>query len=118
MGYYSYFNISMHDGSDFPEGFKDQLEKISDYRFDQEDPDVITSSDSYKWYEHETHMTTLSTMYPDKIIEVYRDGEESDDECKYYYLDGQSESHEVVKTFAPPTLTPRGPKFGTAKSLT
>jgi len=118
MGYYSSFTITTHDGSDLPTDFMEQLEQISGYRFEQVTPSTAEASDTIKWYDHDEHMAKLSELFPDILFTVYRNGEDTEDEYIYYYLDGQSESSPVTKTFAPPTLKPIGPKFGTIKSLT
>lgn len=47
--------------------------------------------DSMKWYGWKADMVSISELYPDTLIVVSGDGEDSDDTWRAYFRNGQSE---------------------------
>ena len=78
---------------------------------------MLEPDNTIKWYAQEEHMTTISKAYPTLLLQVYRNGEDDDDEYIYYYLNGVQEASQVIKTFAPPSFISTAREFGTVKSL-
>lgn len=78
MGYYTRYEISTQPPSDSVE---DAIKEASGYSnpFD----------DNCKWYDHEENCIAVSKMYPDVLIELSGEGEESGDNWRKYFLNGK-----------------------------
>lgn len=65
------------------------------------------TTDSCKWYEHETNMRDLSKKYPGVLFTVRGEGEESGDIWTKYFRDGKMQyckAQIVVAPFDPAKL--------------
>ena len=91
MGYYSDFDLSENT-----EEVLEELEKISDYTF-LRDGGKITST----WYECEEHMKQVSKLFPDQLLSVEVEGEESGDIWKGYFKNGKMQICNAIITFEP-----------------
>lgn len=96
MGYYSRFNFyEAHEykGQMFQEEFSDEvisfLNDNKDENSDWEDL-LFAMEESCKFYECERVMCALSEEFPDKLFNVYREGEESGDIESSYYKNGKT----------------------------
>lgn len=101
MGYYTDFNIhlSLFDletrapATEFvpalySQEIKRQLEECSGYEFEDSDS-AFLYLDEAKWYDHHEDLLAVSKNFPGVLIEVYGDGEDSEDNWVSYYLNGQ-----------------------------
>lgn len=95
MGYSTNFEITAvgFKDPDQVEFFEFKLKKISGYTFQTTTSDITYSgilSDS-KWYDCVEDCTALSIAFPDVLIEVEGDGEESGDFWRARFRNGESE---------------------------
>lgn len=86
MGYYTDFDLSSNSDE-----VVEALQKQSEYSYFR----------GIKWYEHEDDCKKVSLLFPDTVIEVSGEGEESGDVWKAYYKNGKSFRAEAVVTFEP-----------------
>ena len=84
MGYSTDFDIT--DNS--PE-VQEEIEKVSGYDYFQD----------IKWYDWETDVKAVSLKFPDEVIKIYGEGEESGDIWKAYIKDGKSFITQATLTF-------------------
>jgi hypothetical protein len=78
MGYETRYEISTSPISD---EVIDAVKTASGYTY--------LFDDSCKWYDHEEHCKAVSKMYPEVLIEISGEGEESGDIWKKYFLNGK-----------------------------
>lgn len=92
MGYYTYFSLNKLEGSDedFDALVKDIKDKV-DLDFSSGDPV------KGKWYKHEEDMLKYSKKYPGLLVELYGDGENSDDQWSERFRNGECESHSYIR---------------------
>lgn len=87
MGYFTYFTLNKISGSD-----EDYNALIGDIRektgYDFSNDTVVEG----KWYDCDEDMTELSKKYPDLIVQMDGDGENSDDIWASRYHNGERES--------------------------
>lgn len=88
MGYYTRFEISTQPASD---EVVDAVKEISGYQY--------VFDDECKWYDHEDNCKTVSKMYPEVLIELSGEGEESGDIWKKYFLNGKMQICKAMLTF-------------------
>ena len=102
MGYYTNFELSVHQGTADLEAVKNKLddvmafshdESIFDIREDDEfavqpTRNVIASSDSCKWYDHDEDCAKMSQSFPGVVFKLHGEGEETGDLWNAYYKDG------------------------------
>lgn len=102
MGYYTNFELTIHEGVADLLAVRDALDKVMDYDhsespFDIEDEDIhgggtigkIISGDSMKWYDHDTECAIMSQSFPNVVFKLHGDGEESGDMWDAYYKNGK-----------------------------
>ena len=90
MGYYT-----SYDATENPPEVVERIMELSEYR-DWYDGGEISD---IKWYSHDTDMLQVSTEFPDLILTLYGDGEESGDIWKSYYKNGKMHTSKVVISF-------------------
>ena len=90
MGYYTDF-----DFSDNSQEVIEAIYEISDYRHHG----VGGKINAAKWYDHKEHCLEVSKKFPDQVITVYGEGEESGDIWKAYYKNGKSFQADAIITF-------------------
>lgn len=88
MGYYTRFNISTNN-----DDIKEALNEISGYG------DV--ESDHIKWYSCQEDMIKVSLMFPDKVIKVSGEGEDSGDIWTRYAKNGKVQYEQAQIVVAP-----------------
>lgn len=88
MGYYTYFTLTKIEGSD--EDFDNLVKEIKD------DLDIdLAEGEEAKWYDHDEDLIERSKKYPGLLVELYGDGENSDDLWSTRYRNGESETVEL-----------------------
>ena len=94
MGYRSYFDLIIYDDqmNDIEESLKHDV--IKQFMEFSEDAKYVLdeeghSQDSSKWYSEEQDMIEFSKKHPSLIFQLNREGEQNDDMCKSYYLNGK-----------------------------
>lgn len=87
MGYYTDYDISGNS-----EEVADAIEKISEYSW-------YSRSMNGKWYNWKEHCTEVSKMFPDRLVVLEGDGEESGDQWKAYFKNGKSQACKAIVTF-------------------
>jgi hypothetical protein len=101
MGYYSYYTFWIED---VPGDYKPLTE-------DKEIMSFIEKNNGYgellyaidnecKFYEYHDTMKNLSTIFPDKLFRVYREGEESADLEESFYKNNKMVSY-IAKVIFP-----------------
>jgi len=90
VGYYSDFDLSENT-----EEVITELEKVSEYSF------LCDGGKGYsiKWYDCENHMKQVSKMFPDQLLSVEVEGEESGDIWKGYFKNGKMQRYNAIITF-------------------
>jgi hypothetical protein len=79
MGYYTYFEIKAS-----PE----VIAKVNEpYEMFEENGVPL---DTYKWYDYKEDMIKISQEFPDELITVTGEGEESGDQWVAYFKNGES----------------------------
>ncbi len=79
MGYYTDFKVSIDtDNEDVGEAFHAKLQEQSGYYFEENNFNSF-QLDSAKWYESTQDLTLMSILFPNIMITVYGEGEESGD---------------------------------------
>jgi hypothetical protein len=115
MGYYTYYSIHVLDENGSSISKEEEMKIIKKirssnencfYNFDEEG----NSSSSSKWYEWETELTEISKMFPKNILQIYGDGEESDDYWVAYFMYGNIQKSIGRITYEPPNLGKIKPK--------
>src|SRR5688572_1133090 len=91
MGYYTTYDISSNE----PE-IQEAIMALSDYSW-EDDGRLIDS----KWYDHKKHCLEVSKQFPETVIEVSGEGEESGDIWKSYYFNGKVQECGARITFEP-----------------
>lgn len=70
----------------------DKLNEITDYTFDNiSDNEIISNNGSIKWYDSIEDLTEVSKAFPDVLLQVDGEGEESGDIWRTYYKGGKSQ---------------------------
>lgn len=85
MGYYTDYTITSTPKKMIGE-IKNLIESVSDYDFDYSD---YSLSLNCKWYDCEEDMLVVSESFPEVLIEVTGEGEESGDLWKAYFQNGK-----------------------------
>ncbi|CAM0055225.1 hypothetical protein VPHK460_0175 [Vibrio phage K460] len=92
MGYYTDYTVEVENGDPFEEVL-DAIKEQSDYSgWDGNELRDV------KWYRYRDDVKYISRRFPDKLIVVSGEGEESGDVWREYFLDGKS--HCVKAKFA------------------
>jgi len=97
MGYYTNFSISIKQGQDYLGDLQNAIEKQSDYTFDNDGTEIY-SDGSIKWYEHSKDMENVSKLFPDLVLQVDGEGEESGDIWTTFWKDGKYQQAKRVVT--------------------
>ena len=84
MGYYTTYDISNNS-----QEVIDRIHEVSEYSCLQ----------GVKWYDHERDCLQISKEFPDQVISVEGEGEESGDIWKAYYKNGKSFRADAIITF-------------------
>lgn len=108
MGYMTDYEIEAgpFDDKEQAEFFEFKMGKQIGYAFDGSvsiGPDnkyrFRATLNDVKWYSCQTDMTGVSLAFPYVTIDVEGDGEESDDQWKARFFNGDSERVEAIVTF-------------------
>lgn len=83
MGYYTYHKLTTSGVQPDPEKLADDFLSITKYSLD------TIENESVKWYKCTNNMITLSKLYPSTIFEIYGDGEESGDNWRAVFCNGE-----------------------------
>lgn len=107
MGYYTYFSLRIVDEKDLeldkPEIIKKIRNMSESIRYAlNEDGD---SGDSCKWYEWEKEMLEISKKFPNNILKMCGDGEESGDKWIAYIMNGKIQHCPVKISYDPLDLS-------------
>lgn len=92
MGYYTNFILNKIEGSD--EDFEALVKEINDmhgYDFSSEDVQEGT------WYDHSKELKKLTRRWPGLLVELYGDGENSEDQWAARYRNGQEEVQSYIR---------------------
>lgn len=100
MGYYTHHTLSIQPSA--PAGFSDRFEQVTGYEFE------TLSDDTIKWDDSDSNMKQLSAEFPDCLLILEGDGEESGDIWKAYYYRGNACMCRAVLTFPKPDLVVLG----------
>jgi hypothetical protein len=98
MGYYTDYNLKVHEGNRSIESILEQV----DGQFEDLEWAVDFSgdtNDSAKWYDHEIDMKKLSKIYPDIVFKLKGHGEESGDTWIKYFKNGKMQNCPAKITF-------------------
>jgi hypothetical protein len=93
MGYYTDFELSVHEGDPDREKVAERLSELSTYEWDT---DFFLNA---KWYEFNLDMTKLSEEFPDVIFCLDGNGEENGDIWRAYYKNGKAQMCKAEITF-------------------
>ncbi len=96
MGYYTDFELTIHEGDADIEKVAERLSEISTY-----DWDATYMMINGKWYDFALDMKQLSLEFPDTIFCLEGDGEENGDVWKAYYKNGKAQMCPAQITFEP-----------------
>lgn len=112
MGYYTRYRLSVlpfksEEESEQIHNFYDDVESNRIYNFDSMIlQDVLDSSDTLKWYDHDEDMLKLSKLYP--LITFLLQGEGREDQVdvwRCYYKNGKSVHQDAELRFDDPDLS-------------
>lgn len=81
MGYYTYYDFT-HNRQEIV----DKIHEVSGYG----EPGETGTYDSVKWYDHIDHMKKVSLSFPDTLLYLDGEGEESGDIWKGYFMNGKA----------------------------
>lgn len=87
MGYYPRYDISNN-----PETVQQAIEDLSSYTF-------YNGVNDIKWYDWKEHCLQVSKDFPNLVINIEGEGEESGDHWKAYIKDGKIQICKAVVTF-------------------
>ena len=92
MGYYTYFSLEVYGESDKVEKCEQDIANTVDIGQELIDGNAVEA----KWYEWESVIDDIAKRNPDALIQLFGDGESSDDmwECRWYQ--GKKEYHEIA----------------------
>lgn len=90
MGYYTDYRITVKHGSVDMDKLKEEMDQESGYEFENEGG-YIASSDCIKWYDWTPDMKKVSQKFPEVLIMVEGEGEESGDVWQCYFHNGRHE---------------------------
>lgn len=106
MGYYTYYNLELLNATNEQEA--EIANWLAKNVFGDEEPNYTyicdLLNDSYKWYNHEDDIRTLSRLYPDIGFTLWGEGEDYDDKWVLYARDGVTTTSYATIVYAdPPT---------------
>ena len=97
MGYYTYFTITpIEDPNGEFDSFMKELGERSGYWEGEEGP-----QDCIKWYDWDGDCKDISKHYPDLLVEVTGDGDESEDFWYARIKNGDIEHHNAIILYPP-----------------
>jgi hypothetical protein len=100
MGYYTSFDLKIHEGDRKIQDILEELCGEGNYEYLDfaltEDGDTC---ESCKWYDHETDMREISEQYPDVTFVLSGEGEEAGDLWKKYFRNGKMHACSVFITY-------------------
>ena len=103
MGYLTYFSLTILDekgneivGDEIIKKIRENCE-AANYAFGE----MGHAEDSCKWYDCTEDFTELSKMFPNNILMVIGDGEESDDRWISYFMNGKTQHCPGEMTYPP-----------------
>lgn len=109
MGYYTRFDIKIYEliynKDNIPYKFREvlggDLGLIQDFFYEEISgtyslEDMMNGGESYKWYNQESNMRTVSKKFPDFMFIIKGEGEDSGDIWKTYWVNGECQ-HETAK---------------------
>ena len=109
MGYYTRFELVVHEGTANLDAVHVALDKAMDYPHEDSpfevDGDRIISSDSIKWYDHDEDCAEMSKHFPGVVFKLHGMGEETGDLWEAYYKEGKCQICRVQLTYAKYDLT-------------
>lgn len=91
MGYYTDYNLTIHeDGKQYVdiEDAMNRIRSISKYS--------SLFNESCKWYDHESDMKKLSVEYPDTVFRLEGKGEDNEDIWVKYFKNGKMQGGKVT----------------------
>lgn len=96
MGYYSFFKFDVIDKK--TKEWTPDADLVIDALLEKSGYGSTLLEDEVKWYDHEKDCIAISASFPDVIIIVDREGEESGDFARDYYCNGKlvSDVPEIV----------------------
>tara|TARA_R110002020_G_scaffold49068_1_gene140010 strand:+ start:355 stop:663 length:309 start_codon:yes stop_codon:yes gene_type:complete len=93
MGYYTDYTVEVENGDPF-DRVLDAIKEKSFYS-----SWVGNALEGEKWYSQSDDVKAVSEVYPDKLIVVSGEGEESGDIWREYFLNGKSQYVKAKLTF-------------------
>jgi len=97
MGYYTYFTIiPIEDPNDEFDSFMKELAEKSGYWEGEDGP-----QDCIKWYDWQRDCQEISKHYPNLLVEITGDGEETDDFWYARIKNGYIEHHNAIILYPP-----------------
>lgn len=93
MGYYTTYEVSTEPRMRGEEQhrFRVRFKEQTDYHID--------NLQDIKWYNHEDDMRRLSQEFPNHLLILSGEGEESGDIWRHYYLNGKVQKVKAVITY-------------------
>ena len=91
MGYYTDYDFTNNSNEVI-----ELIHEISDYSVAFSGRGRISA---VKWYEWKDHLKDVSLQFPDQVITIEGEGEESGDIWKAYFKNGKSFKAQAVLTF-------------------
>ena len=109
MGYYTSYDIAFEGDFEQEEAFKEELLKESAYSDGENDPEVVelleTGGVWAKLYDLEAWIDELAPKYPDLLIILTGDGEESGDNWERRWKGNENETQRaIIPPFNNPNL--------------
>ena len=94
MGYLTYFMLNKIEGTDEDfEALMEDIERETGMDFASACGDCVEG----KWYDYGEDMCRLTKKYPDLLVELYGDGENSDDQWAARYRNGEEEHVQFIR---------------------
>jgi hypothetical protein len=114
MGYYTNFELNVHQGKANMSEVKDALDTIMDtdslasifelenYNEPEYGDVSIRTADACKWYDHDEDCAQMSKQFPGVVFKLHGEGEEQGDMWEAYYKDGLCQICRALPPVFPP----------------
>lgn len=109
MGYYTNFELAVHEGAADLVRVREALLVEMGLEIDESHPDwyfmvdgdVLRSGDSMKWYDHDEECAQMSKRFPGVVFKLHGEGESTGDVWNAYYKDGKVQICRATMMFPP-----------------
>jgi hypothetical protein len=93
MGYQTNYELIVDN--DIAADVEAAILEVSGYQFD------CGSLYNAKWYDHDEDMREVSKQFPDRVITLYGNGEDADDQWYAYFKNGKMQWCPAIITYDP-----------------